>query len=244
MSLSPKLRRKLEGLARLCDAPEGSGFRALAEASGLDPKTDFRGLDLSGVDLRDQDLRHIDFTDANFGGAFVAGGQFNATARLETAADAPIRQLTENEVRDMVLRGETPDPRACETIVRINLSGTKIADLNPLKTLANLRLLDLYRTKVANLGPLKTLANLQRLHLEGTPVAELAPRTDVAAWWRQVSPLFVKSLAGNQALEGTIDDDLPPVRVAPHRLTQAVLNLVINASEAMPDGGVIRLRAR
>ncbi|MGF1462258.1 MAG: leucine-rich repeat domain-containing protein [Maricaulaceae bacterium] len=89
--------------------------------------------------------------------------------------DTPIRQLTEDEARAMILRGETPDPRACESVFRINLNGTKIDDLAPLKTLANLEKLYLSDTKVTDLAPLKTLANLQELDLHNTEVADLTP---------------------------------------------------------------------
>ncbi|MFW6108419.1 MAG: sensor histidine kinase [bacterium] len=39
-------------------------------------------------------------------------------------------------------------------------------------------------------------------------------------------------------------DDLPPVRLDPRRIRQVVLNLVLNAAEAMPNGGTLTLRTR
>lgn len=41
-------------------------------------------------------------------------------------------------------------------------------------------------------------------------------------------------------LEG--DEDLPPVHGVPDRLQQAILNLVLNAIQAMPRGGLVRVR--
>lgn len=41
-------------------------------------------------------------------------------------------------------------------------------------------------------------------------------------------------------LEG--DEDLPPVHGVPDRLQQAILNLVLNAIQAMPGGGLVRVR--
>ncbi|MCW5756809.1 MAG: GAF domain-containing protein [Phycisphaeraceae bacterium] len=75
--------------------------------------------------------------------------------------------------------------------------------------------------------------------------------TDLARWWTQVGPLLEKACARNVSLGATFDQDCPPVAMAPHRLTQAVLNLVVNAGEAirsLDDGdrrpGRIRVSSR
>lgn len=46
------------------------------------------------------------------------------------------------------------------------------------------------------------------------------------------------------ALIVDIDENLPPVRCNPVDLQNAVLNLVINARDAMPDGGALRVTLR
>ncbi len=60
--------------------------------------------------------------------------------------------------------------------------------------------------------------------------------TEVRSWWEQVHPLLSRTVPKNAELLSDIPDDLPPVAVAPHQLTQAVLNLVVNAGEALDDG--------
>lgn len=61
--------------------------------------------------------------------------------------------------------------------------------------------------------------------------------TDLATWWGSVEMLLASSLfsgrAGNVRLVGDIPRKLPPVKVSPHRLTQAVINLVHNARDAI-----------
>ncbi len=62
-------------------------------------------------------------------------------------------------------------------------------------------------------------------------------------WWEQVSVLLQKAVPKHARFESSIPPGLPPVAVAPHRLTQAALNLVVNAGEAIGERGVVRLWA-
>lgn len=68
-----------------------------------------------------------------------------------------------------------------------------------------------------------------------------AGRTDLAHWWAQVGTLLVKAVPKRVIFESDIPAGLPQVAVAPHRLTQAMLNLVVNAGEAIPDRGTVRV---
>ena len=65
--------------------------------------------------------------------------------------------------------------------------------------------------------------------------------TSLSAWWGQVEPLISKMVPKEVTLIADIPHDLPLIAVAPHRLTQAVMNLVVNAAEAMPSGGRVRI---
>lgn len=67
--------------------------------------------------------------------------------------------------------------------------------------------------------------------------------TNLWRWWAEVSPLVGKALPRHVRLRCDIPGGLPDVAVAPHRLTQAILNLVVNAGEAIPDAGVVRVFA-
>ena len=58
--------------------------------------------------------------------------------------------------------------------------------------------------------------------------------TDLLTWWKQTGPLLKNALRRSADLDVSIAMDLPPIVVPQHALTRAVLNLLVNAGEAMP----------
>jgi signal transduction histidine kinase len=73
---------------------------------------------------------------------------------------------------------------------------------------------------------------------------ELKPAiVDVAALVDGMEDLLARALGPAVTLAKRIPDDLPPVRVDPNQLELALLNLVVNARDAMPAGGVVELAA-
>ncbi|MFG0285909.1 MAG: nitrogen regulation protein NR(II) [Phycisphaerales bacterium JB039] len=60
------------------------------------------------------------------------------------------------------------------------------------------------------------------------------PPLDLREWWDRTGIVIAKGVPKHVAVTASIPIDLPPVSVAPHRLTQAILNLVVNAGEAIP----------
>lgn len=98
-----------------------------------------------------------------------------------------------------------------------------------------------------------SIAYLQQLadglhYLAMDPETPDGSATDLASWWSQVGPLLSKAVPRHVRVVASIRADLPRVAIAPHRLTQAVLNLVVNAGEAIPAGrkrvqGKVRIHA-
>ena len=75
----------------------------------------------------------------------------------------------------------------------------------------------------ANPGPKQTVA-----------IEDLTP-----AWHGLLRPLF----HGPRRIEITADPDVGYVRADPHQIEQVLLNLAINARDAMPQGGTLTIRA-
>lgn len=95
-----------------------------------------------------------------------------------------------------------------------------------------------------SIGYLQQLTDgLRMLALDPEDAGVANEATSIPQWWEQVGVLLQTAVPRNIALHTSLPADLPPVAVGSHRLTQAVLNLVVNAVEAMPDGGAIWIRA-
>lgn len=68
-------------------------------------------------------------------------------------------------------------------------------------------------------------------------------RIDVSDLLRGMTDMVSRSLGAVAVLETEFPESLPAIVTDPNQLEAAVLNLVVNARDAMPDGGCIRVRA-
>ena len=84
---------------------------------------------------------------------------------------------------------------------------------------------------------------LRQLALDPDNVEGAARVTNVSSWIGESTPLFRAALPKQATLQVDIPDDVPALAVAPHRLSQAVFNLVVNAGESIADQGTVRLWA-
>jgi len=58
--------------------------------------------------------------------------------------------------------------------------------------------------------------------------------TDLHAWWAQTGALLSKAVPKHVRVKTSLRADVPKVAVAAHALTRAMLNLIVNAGEAIP----------
>lgn len=72
----------------------------------------------------------------------------------------------------------------------------------------------------------------------GPDQVEQAPAsTNLKIWWSEVEPLISRTVPMHIAVAGSFSPRLPNVAIAAHWLTQAVLNLVVNAGESIAKSG-------
>jgi signal transduction histidine kinase len=84
---------------------------------------------------------------------------------------------------------------------------------------------------------------VQRLLAFSRPLNPAPEAVHADAITRRMLPLWEHSLGGRVELVAELPDALWPCRLDPAQFEAAVLNLVVNAKDAMPNGGRITIRA-
>ncbi|HVF83454.1 MAG TPA: PAS domain S-box protein [Sphingomicrobium sp.] len=82
----------------------------------------------------------------------------------------------------------------------------------------------------------RLLAFARRQPLQPTPV-------DVGQLVQGMADLIVSTIGPQIKVTVEVAEDLPPARADPNQLEMALLNLAVNARDAMPDGGRLRISA-
>ena len=134
------------------------------------------------------------------------------------------------------------------------LTGGVAHDFNNLLTiiLGNLAMLEeglrdnpeLYKSAHTAMNAARRGADLTRRLLAFSRQQALQPRLLAPAQQlREIAELLARTLGANIELETAANPTVWNVRVDPGQLTNAVLNLAINARDAMPGGGRLRIEA-
>lgn len=88
-------------------------------------------------------------------------------------------------------------------------------------------------------------ASLTRNLLAFAKKQPLSPtRINLSELFADMTPILKSSLGERNRLTINLEDELWPVTIDPSQLESAILNLAINAKDAMPRGGCVRIHAR
>lgn len=90
---------------------------------------------------------------------------------------------------------------------------------------------------------LQQLTNAIRMFARDPDAPSIVGSTRIDEWWSTVHTLMARSVGSEAHLHDRIQEGLPPVAIPPHQLTQAVLNLLVNAAEAIDARGTVTVWA-
>ncbi|MSP01772.1 MAG: hypothetical protein EXR07_12100 [Acetobacteraceae bacterium] len=122
-------------------------------------------------------------------------------------------------------------------VIGVDLSGTQVANLDPLKGMTALQTLDLSGTEVVNLDPLKGMTALQTLDLSGTEVVNLDPLKGMTALQtlnlRGIQVANLDPLKGMTALQTLDLSGTEVVNLDPLKGTTALQTLYLSGTEVV-----------
>jgi Leucine-rich repeat (LRR) protein len=87
----------------------------------------------------------------------------------------PVEAFATSKVRSKILAGQAPPAEWARFVDELDLAGTLLEDLSPIRTLTALRDLNVSETRIADLSPLRSLTVLKRLDLSIRGVSDLSP---------------------------------------------------------------------
>jgi signal transduction histidine kinase len=184
-------------------------------------------------------------------------------AMLREANDKLAVQLAERDQLLIALRRETAERERAEGMLRQaqkmeaigQLTGGVAHDFNNLLLVAQANL-ELLQRRLPDAAGAQTLirraldatdrgAALTQQLLAFSRQQSLQPSVfEVDALLGKLDTMLRSTLADTLTMEMRLAGDLPPVDADAHQLESALLNLVINARDAMPDGGLLWIETR
>ena len=117
--------------------------------------------------------------------------------------------------------------------VRARLNALKAAGESGKFPAAELKHVEEIRRSIAYLQQLADGLHYLALDPDDSGLSHGEHSTDLRRWWSQAGPLLAKAVPAHVRVSCLIPEGLPRIAIAAHALTQAVLNLVVNAGEAI-----------
>ena len=178
-----------------------------------------------------------------------------ALAELTATLEQRVEQRTADLMKEVAAREKAQEQlrqaQKMETIGQ--LTGGVAHDFNNL-LMAVMGNLDLLRKRIPDDPRLRRLVDgamqgaergaslTQRLLAFARQQDLRAVSVDLRSLIQDMTNLLERSLGPRVEVRLDIQDGLPPARIDPNQLELAILNLAINARDAMPDGGPIDIR--
>ncbi|WP_342148484.1 sensor histidine kinase [Methylorubrum sp. SB2] len=177
-----------------------------------------------------------------------ANEALRARVRERDEALAALKQATEERQRTEALMRQSQKMEAVG-----QLTGGVAHDFNNLLNVVLLNLDRVERGLPADSPLLKPLRDAMRGAARGASVTHkllafarkhpLSPvSTDVNALIGAFAELLRGTIGAKIRLETDLAPGLPPLSIDPNQLENAILNLAVNARDAMPDGGTLTIR--
>lgn len=179
-------------------------------------------------DLRSWQVWRFPFEDAS-GQRYVGGLAFDITDRLQ--AEAQVRQIQKLDSVGQLAAGIAHDFNNLLGIQHTCLSLLHLDDAISGKNAKLLEQIEAASHKAADL-------TRQLLLFSRKEVMQTCP-VDLNRILRNLETMLTRTLGENLEVRITYSPDLPLIQVDPGMMDQVVMNLAINARDAMPNGGTL-----
>ncbi|KAA2242134.1 hybrid sensor histidine kinase/response regulator [Salinarimonas soli] len=250
-----RLNRQSVFLQRLAEQPEAGRFRATSQIDGIEREIGYRrvpgypvyvqaGIETAAIwrEWREAMLRHLAFglpaTLLLFGASLFAlhrTAAFRAEVARRQAAEAALKQAQRLEAVGQLTGGVAHDFNNLLMVINGNVE--RLRRMGPDER--QRRALEAIATAARRGASLtRQLLSFSRRQVHEPTVLDL--RRSLPA----VQDMLRSSLRGDIAVEIAVAPDLWPVKVDLSELELAILNIAVNARDAMPDGGRLTVAAR
>ncbi len=201
--------------------------------------------------------------DANLAGGFgfeqevmlrTKSGQQVFVEAITNTYDLSGRRVTQANLRDVTERARLQEQvRQMQKLDSIGrLAGGIAHDFNNLLNIISAHVSILGREKLESARRAESAASIQKAVERGTAVvrqlltfarkSDIAfEPTDVNAVVREVASMLRETFPKQIRVSTKLAEEVPPVHADPNQLHQAVLNLAVNARDAMQQGGTLTL---
>jgi len=192
-----------------------------------------RGRTIGALTVRSRSAKHFGDDQLRFLGSLAS---LLATSLQRSQSEEALNHAQRLESVGQLTGGIAHDFNNLLTVIQGNLQ--VIEDLPALAGNAHAQQLVAAATRATRRGAEltgKLLAFSRRQVLQPAPV-------DVGAMLNSLAGMLHRTLDQRIVIEVDVSADCPPALADPGQLEAALLNIAINARDAMPDGGVLRFR--